>query len=928
MADQSQREFNAAFVERFFKRRPDQRAAYEDSLMNATATAQNEATIGTGISPVDAMLEAIVLEQRPVLYIRKDWIDHENVTLLGAEAVELVDKLAAAEAKLKPLMPLVGRVDVTGYPVAIDYVGTGWFVADDIVVTNRHVATLIARRDGAKWTFTRGLGNKPIDVAFNTLHEFDDLVADETRRFDIDSVVYIEPDSSPNDIAFLKIRRRTDGSLPGFLQVAAVDASENLPVVTVGYPAKAGRDVIADQALMTQLYRDQYKVKRAAPGLIMQGQNQMTLHDCTTLGGASGAAVFDLASGNVVGLHFAGISKKANLAMPSSVLSRYINNQTWRNAPINETRADAPQADRTVIHPTPVRQATALPPASVSQDVTVTIPLTIHVSLGQPVLPGQMQVAVGAAQLPPADVESAVKQFWDSKPNGVVGTRVGFIDDGDTIGDRPCIAASVPSSRLASVATAGPAQFMGMPVRYYPANVSEQLDALPRSESVDSIAYDDNARKGSKFSFAQINEDMTVQLCVGPEYSWDVLHTFLADARQTLVSAIYEFHAPQIADTLEQRLDAGASLSLVMDNATFSKIKDTAEEFDRIPTFQGWADRFGDKFKRIVAPEGKAGLISDSYHIKVTVKDGETFWLSSGNWKKESSQPVITQEQRDEATEIDLPGNREWHVVIKNDTLASVFSNHIRQDFKRSEELGGNILPKSKMKEETIEIPLEESVVLERRPPSAIIEPTTFTRKFKVRPLLTPDREGAIYSDAVLDLIQSAKSSLLFQIPYIGMPSNPRDDRGYIDELIKLLTQKLKTLDDARVILRVGGAKYSDPTHAAWYFKSKGVDISERVRRIQNHHTKGMIVDGKRVLIGSHNWSKPGVTLNRDASLIFDDADVADYFTRAFNIDWRRSNPIRPKRYVKQEAVMVEGAPIAFVPSYYVTNAYELSSED
>jgi phosphatidylserine/phosphatidylglycerophosphate/cardiolipin synthase-like enzyme len=46
--------------------------------------------------------------------------------------------------------------------------------------------------------------------------------------------------------------------------------------------------------------------------------------------------------------------------------------------------------------------------------------------------------------------------------------------------------------------------------------------------------------------------------------------------------------------------------------------------------------------------------------------------------------------------------------------------------------------------------------------------------------------------------------------------------------------------------------------HTAWFLKSKGADIDGSLRQIANHHTKGMIVDGKRVLIGSHNWSKPG----------------------------------------------------------------------
>jgi hypothetical protein len=141
------------------------------------------------------------------------------------------------------------------------------------------------------------------------------------------------------------------------------------------------------------------------------------------------------------------------------------------------------------------------------------------------------------------------------------------------------------------------------------------------------------------------------------------------------------------------------------------------EAFDRVDVFEDWADSF--TFNRIVAPEGTAGLISDSYHIKVTVRDDEKFWLSSGNWKAGSSQPIITQEQRDNATEEDLPGNREWHVVIKNKELASRFRNHILQDFSRSEALGGGPVSRALMEETLVDIPIEEgALVLERRPPN------------------------------------------------------------------------------------------------------------------------------------------------------------------------------------------------------------------
>jgi phosphatidylserine/phosphatidylglycerophosphate/cardiolipin synthase-like enzyme len=569
--------------------------------------------------------------------------------------------------------------------------------------------------------------------------------------------------------------------------------------------------------------------------------------------------------------------------------------------------------------------------------VTVTLPLSITVSLGEPIDTATLFTrvpATGRGAPPPdgADAESAAKDFWDRRPEGVIAVRVGFYDDGETIGDEPYIAASVPGNELEAVAARGPTEFQGFEVRYIPANVAEQIEALPIVESVDSIDYDDGARTGPGFSFSPVDEVMTVRAHVGPEYSWDELKAFLTGANDSLTSAIYEFHAPQIKDAVEARLEAGVSLTLVMDNATFSKVKDENEEFDRIPVFKRWAERFNTRFERIVAPEGTSGLISDSYHIKVTVREDDTFWLSSGNWKKGSSQPVITQEQRDNATEEDLPGNREWHVVIKNTTLADRFRNHIRQDFKRSQDLGAGPLPPSREAADVfVDVPIEEAAVVEeRRPPSHLLKPREFARAVKVKPLLTPDREGAVYSEAVLELIRSARKSLLFQIPYIGMPSNPSADRGFIDDLIKALTRQLKTLDDARVILRVGGSRFSAPTHAAWYFKSKGVDINERLRQIEDHHTKGMIVDGKRVLLGSHNWSKPGVTLNRDASLIFDDEEIAGYYAEAFEIDWARANPIRPKRFVKRadEAVVREAVGAAPPPGFQRVRLSELLKED
>jgi PLD-like domain/Trypsin-like peptidase domain len=937
---------NEEFLRRLFTRRPEARERYQRLL--AEPEAVPEVMMEASMQREDAGLprpsahelvaETIVNEERPVLFVRDDWLDLEHVTAIGVEAEDLIRDLKARRELLMPLMPLIGRIDVTDFPGS-DFVGSGWVIDTDIVVTNRHVAGLIARWDGRKFAFTRGIGGRMITSSFNTLHEFDDLAADASRAFAVTKVLYIEPENGP-DIAFLRIARRTDGTRRDRIAIATTDIGEDVPVCVVGYPARAPKRVIPNQDLMKRLYLDRYDVKRAAPGLSIGAERGSTRHDCTTLGGNSGSVVLNMKTGDAVGLHFAGLYQEANYAVRASELSDYVKRKRWNQPFVVETyplvRLPAvPKPNPPAVAPAPQPQAPASAAQAAGGAVTVTIPLSITVSLGQAVSAGAVILAqatsrgIPAPAPPPNPAEAAVRAFWEERPQGVIAARVGFVDQDGAIGDAVFVAAAVPAYQLDAAVSQGPTEYRGLPVHYLPANVAEQIDSGALVESVDSISYDDDARTGDGFSFDPVEEQMMVRAHVGPEYSWEELEGFLAPADR-LVSAIYEFHGRHIKDAIEARLQAGASLTMVLDNGTFSEIRHEEEEFDRVPVFKRWKSRFADQFERVIAPEGRTGLISDAYHIKVTVRDDDTFWLSSGNWKMSSSQPVITQEERDNVAEVDLPGNREWHVIIRNRTLASRFRNHILQDFRRSRNLGGEEQPPREREtaDVLVDVAIEEAPVEERRPPDRVLKPHQVDRVVRAKPLLTPDQEGAVYSEAVLKLIRSARRSLLFQIPYIAIPSNPRQDRGFIDELIMALAQKLRTLDDARLLLRSGGSKFSAPTHAAWYFKSKGIDINARLRSIENHHTKGMIVDGGRVLIGSHNWSKPGVSLNRDASLIVDDEEIARYFTQAFEIDWERANPIRPKRFVRPEAVIQEAVGTAPPPGFRRVRLSDLLRED
>jgi phosphatidylserine/phosphatidylglycerophosphate/cardiolipin synthase-like enzyme len=162
----------------------------------------------------------------------------------------------------------------------------------------------------------------------------------------------------------------------------------------------------------------------------------------------------------------------------------------------------------------------------------------------------------------------------------------------------------------------------------------------------------------------------------------------------------------------------------------------------------------------------------------------------------------------------------------------------------------------------------------------------------------------------VLSLIRGAERQIVFQNQYIKITDSTT---GYLEDLVEALIDKSKRIEDVRIILRSGSGFWDDVSE----LKRRGLDVARCVKRLANTHTKGIVVDGRRVLIGSHNWSTLGVTLNRDASLIFDDREVAEYFLDAFDIDWNRSPALQMEEAVVEEGVRVVTDPTQPVPAGY-----------
>jgi endonuclease G, mitochondrial len=362
-------------------------------------------------------LEAIVLpDERPVVFIRSGKYDDVGDPWLSLNT-------EAARSRLGPLLPSIGRIEVPNMP-RIPYGGTGFVVGPNLLMTNRHVAKLFTEGVGI-----RSLTYSPGDAAVDFKRETDTPSNDRSAFVKVRSVKMIHPYW---DMALLEVEGLPGGRTPLKLSVRPPEDLVDQDVVVVGYPARDDRN---DLALQDRIFERKYNVKRLQPGKIRprarirsfeQTVDAMT-HDSSTLGGNSGSVLLLVSTGEIVGLHFAGVYLKANYAVPAYELardSRVVDTginfagrlpatidwaSAWRRVGITEgvpdQQAPPPPPNRGEIRPQPQGGGEPFPViGGAGGSFTWTIPLQVTISLGQPV--AQAALAAGGAAVAVAEVEA------------------------------------------------------------------------------------------------------------------------------------------------------------------------------------------------------------------------------------------------------------------------------------------------------------------------------------------------------------------------------------------------------------------------------------------------------------------------------------------------------------------------------------------
>ncbi len=383
----------------------------------------------------------------------------------------------------------------------------------------------------------------------------------------------------------------------------------------------------------------------------------------------------------------------------------------------------------------------------------------------------------------------------------------------------------------------------------------------------------------------------TITAHVSPDAGLATLQPFLLGTRQSLVIGMYDFTSGKILETFESALAAPRTLQMVLDNPAPNPTRDQTDS----QTVQALDGKLSKRAQIVRAVDRSDALVSawafpSAYHIKVIVRDGTAFWLSSGNLNN-SNQPDLSSPPHTE--------DRDWHVIVEDEGLAKVFSAYLTQDFKTAAQyqLAMSTAEAAAVADAHAKIAAETNpppppALPRKKVPSGVAAKVFPGIRLTITPLLTPDTVPAEpsqgqYLTHMLKLIQSAQKTLYVQLQYIESSNG----KGDYETLLEAVAARAAAGVDVRLIESL---EYGE----AWGEKMKaaGVDLTANIRLQPNVHNKGFVVDSKTVVVSSQNFSPEGIRQNRDAGLILESAPIAAYFEQIFLSDWEtKAKPFAPK---------------------------------
>ncbi|MFW9801738.1 MAG: phosphatidylserine/phosphatidylglycerophosphate/cardiolipin synthase family protein [Candidatus Thorarchaeota archaeon] len=353
----------------------------------------------------------------------------------------------------------------------------------------------------------------------------------------------------------------------------------------------------------------------------------------------------------------------------------------------------------------------------------------------------------------------------------------------------------------------------------------------------------------SEITWETLNRNMNVTTFVGPDGSRDELWHFLSSAQESIYVEIYGINNPYILDHIYTLRDANPSLD--------------------IKVLMGW-ESLGYMEPYLPNPYVAYNLTQEGVpfrwtsdteftyaHQKFVIIDNKTTIVHSGNWAKTSF------------PEAGKKANREWSIAMTDVEVTAVYRWVFDYDWQNGvaydEVRDGTGSPLS----------YTQSGSSYPRPFST---PGEFSGPMNVTPIFSPvtSLQGILYC------INSARATLDIQIAYFTSVG----DGGEVDQVIDAIIAAKNRGVTVRVITEENAKP--DIEDVVIEFETHGIPVVYQYETwFTAMHNKGIIVDGRLVLISSINYSDGSIGENREAGVIIENKEVAQWYLDVFDYDWK-----------------------------------------
>ena len=362
----------------------------------------------------------------------------------------------------------------------------------------------------------------------------------------------------------------------------------------------------------------------------------------------------------------------------------------------------------------------------------------------------------------------------------------------------------------------------------------------------------------SAFDLESFDLQGTVTAVLSPDEGDGPLLRFLGSAQRTIELGVYTFTSGRIAGVLEEAVRRGIRVRVLLDGGPVGGIDPDELNVTRDLAGAGvevrWLKGGSDVVKRY-----------RFLHAKYAIVDARAAWIGSENFG-EAGFPTGAR------------GNRGWSVLVEDEGLATALRSVFEIDF-------------DERRRDSIPERIGSVPGMSASPP---LPPRTMqTRSDNRRARLVVGPDANLDPDGILDLLLSATERLSIETFYIEdrwrNTTNPFLE-GAFDAARRGVTVRILLDGSWSSVEADTGTNDDVVARINRRAKEEHLPVEARLLEprgsIQRLHNKGVVVDGRAVLVSSMNWALGSATENREIGVLLEDRGIAQRFEAAFDADW------------------------------------------